>query len=111
MIDYGITTWRWCSLPFHYQGIDILILIGDIVTMSEHLSRTVPFTAREQQILDALVECKSYKGAAEKLGTTEGNLRNTTLKIRLRYENAKSFVAACEQVQKYLPRKKRYVTG
>ena len=79
--------------------------------MSEHISRTVPFTPREQAILDALVECKNYKDAAAKLGRTEGNLRNTTLKIRMRYENAKAFVAACEQAQQYLPRKKRYVTG
>lgn len=79
--------------------------------MSERISRTVPFTEREQKILDALVETKTYKGAAEKMGMSTGSLRTTLFKIRRRYNNAREFVEACEKVQGYLPRQKRYVTG
>jgi chromatin segregation and condensation protein Rec8/ScpA/Scc1 (kleisin family) len=79
--------------------------------VGDRLSRTVPFTERERKIIDALIEYKNYKDAAKALKTTEGNLRNTTLKLRKRFDNARAYVSACEEAQKYLPRKKRYITG
>jgi len=73
--------------------------------------RTIFFTEKEQKILDTLVQTKNYQDTARLLMMKVGTVRATLFRIRLRYDNAIEFVKACEQYQKQLPRKKRYVTG
>ena len=78
---------------------------------SDKTTHTVPFTEKEQRILEAVIQFGNYRQAAKSLMIKEGTVRATTFRVRLRYDNAKRFVEECEALQRRLPRKKRYITG
>lgn len=83
------------------------------------IPKTVFFTKKEKQVIDALVRQGSYEKASKYLKTqglriSPNTMRGMTLRIRNRYSNAKRFSDECEQFQEALQEKSkklRYFTG
>lgn len=76
-------------------------------------------TEREIEIMDAIIEKGDYQKASQHL-TSQGKaasvnlMRQTTLRIRQRYDNSKMFIELVERYQQALSRKdrkRRYFTG
>ena len=75
------------------------------------LPRTIYLTELEQKVVKGLIEGQSYKEAARLTMMKEGTIRATTFRIRLRYFKALGYVEKCREIQRLLPRNKRYITG